>query len=220
MTTEPRAMSIRTMALVLLLVPLAVAGCGELTAGGFGNVETVLSGDAPEDQTSTAGRTTSTSFVATYEGAGASTAPASFQEGQPQGDVSATLEVSILSPQGEWLPLTDGLEEATVDISGRTEVELDREEMEIGLYPRVRVRFTDVQARVEAGLPVLGNIGVDFGDASSITVEREVNLELGDGDEVQVVIDLNSTQWLNAAQPALQVVAAAHLRNALEVSVR
>lgn len=206
--------------LIGVLIPLTVAGCSDLTAGGLAEVETVLSGDAPEEGSAASHRTSSTSFAAAHPDAGPTVAASGFSGSQAQGEVSATLEVSIQSPQGQWILLTDGLEEATVDLSGQTEATLKTEQLEPGIYPRVRVRITDIQARVEAGLPVLGTIGVDFGDASSISVEREIELDLADGDEVQVLVDLNSTQWLNAAAPALKVVAAAHLRNALEIRVR
>lgn len=222
-TPQPSAASTRTPTLLLVLfAALAMTGCGDLTAGGVGEIDVSLSGDAPDDASESV-RATSPTLFATSPAAGeddASRSAYASTRAEPRGDVTATLEVSVLSPQGEWIVLTDGLQEATVDIQGATLAELGRKELEPGSYDRIRVRFTDIQARVDAGLPVLGEIGVDFGDASSISVEQELGLEVEDGEEIVAVVDLNSVQWLNAAQPAQKMVAAAHVRSALAVHVR
>jgi len=138
------------------------------------------------------------------------------------GQVTATLDLSVQAHDGQWVSLTPGLRQVTVDISGGNEETVaEAEPLDPGLYSRVRVRFTDVTAHVDSGLPgITGDVRVDLGDSTSVTAERPLQLDVKEGDSVQILVDLNSTQWLHAAVPALGTVAAVHLRNAVEVRVR
>ena len=220
MKTRQRAMPSWTKVLLLVLTPLAAAGCGELTAGGLADVETVVSGDAPDEEGSAVASASHVTPVAPVaSGDDGVLASSQTQGSRPVGDVFVTLEISIQSPDGEWIPLTDGLEEATVNISGTTEARLHEEQLEPGVYPAVRVRFTEVRAQIESGLPVSEEVRVDFGEEGSLTVEDPLELNVEAGDALEILVDMNTTQWLNAAGPALPVVAARHLRNAVEIRI-
>lgn len=223
MNRQAHAPSTTTLALVSLVASLALAGCGDLTAGGLAETEVVLSGDAPEAEGTSAHAARSTSFEPVHGGSGeAAERFSSPSSAQPVGDIRATLEVEIQGPDGQWISLTGGLQEATVDISGTVEADLGTRSLDPGLYPRIRVRFTGMRAEVESGLPVPGpaTIDVDFGGAGSATAERELNLDLSEDQSVEILVDLNSTQWLMAADFARNIVAASKIREELDVRVR
>lgn len=192
--------------LAVLLAGVLAAGCGDLTAGGVAETDVVVSGDAED------GAQEETAALAASRLGSPSTPPV--------GDVTVSFELSIEGPDGTWVPLTDGVEEVTVDLSGATEPTVASTSVDPGLYDRARLRVTELTGEVTGGLPHQGEIEVDFGDEEALVIERPLNLELEADDEVEILIDLNSAQWLNAATPALPVVAAVHLRRALEIRVR
>lgn len=203
---EPVRRPVRLLA--VLLAGVLAAGCGDLTAGGVAETDVVVSGDAEDgDQEQTADLAASR--------LGSPSAP-------PVGDVTVSFELSVEGPDGTWIPLTDGVEEVTVDLSGTTEPTVASTAVDPGLYDRARLRVTRVEADLRGGLPEVGEgpVVVDFGDEEALVVERTLDLELEADDEVQILIDLNSAQWLNAATPAIRIVAAVHFRQALDIRVR
>ena len=57
-------------------------------------------------------------------------------------------------------------------------------------------------------------------EADSAIVTRPLNLRLEDGDRVQILVDLNSQDWLLNVDPALLLVPEEFFANAIEVRVR
>lgn len=219
--------------LAVFLAGVLAAGCGDLTAGGVAETDVVVSGDAEEPEGASPGAVASTAEAEdspTEEGSGARTIAATDGARQeafgaplaapPVGEVTVTFELSLEAPDGSWVSLTEGPEQVTVDLSGTSEPTVASRSLDPGLYARYRLRVTEVTAEVTGGLPHIGLVEVDFGDEEALVVERSLELELEADDEVEVLIDLNSAQWLQAAPPALPVVAAVHLRQALELRVR
>lgn len=192
-------------------------GCGELASGGVQQGEAVvfLAGDGSAGRGATASRALAS---AEYSVAGT---PAD----SVKGTVAVRIQVFIRAADGTWSELTPAEREASVDAEGTLEVEVGRRPLDVGPYDRLRMVFRRVEADVTGGLiidgiPVVGRISVNFGGSDTVEVERAIAVFMGEGETVELVVDLNSSAWLRAANPATRIVAAAHFRDAVEVRVR
>jgi hypothetical protein len=85
-------------------------------------------------------------------------------------------------------------------------------------YTEISFYFTQVSADVVSGLPVVGEVSVDL--ASTLTFSRPIDLDLSEGEQVELVIDLNAPAWLATADPITQTVQAAVFAALVEVSLR
>lgn len=226
-TADPSRRAPWRRAALLALLPLTALtlACGNLTAGGArGEAAVVVSGDAESSEGASAAR------LASAEPAPAmASSPAvpvlGGGTGKARGSLRTTLRVFLESEGGDLVPLTDGDRSAEVDLRGETEAELSTAELDPGLYPRVRVVFTEIEATVESGLeidglPLQGKVRVGGEALDSLVVERNVDVEVPEGGRVEVLLDMNSTAWLNAASPALRTVAEAIFRERLEIRIR
>jgi hypothetical protein len=84
--------------------------------------------------------------------------------------------------------------------------------------------FTDIRAEVASGLiingvPVVSEVRVELKD-TALTVNRPLNLNIGDGDSVFLLMDLNTNTWLQAVDPVLGVIAEEAFGDAVSVGVR
>ncbi len=77
--------------------------------------------------------------------------------------------------------------------------------MSAGTYTALRMVFTEIEAEVDAGLviggdTITGPVDVEIEDVN-LPVERSLDLRIGDGERVELLIDLNSESWLLAVDP-------------------
>ena len=204
------------------------AGCGNLTAGGVAEAEVTVSGDAP-DQASGADtyRPPSLAGVLPWSGLGASArsaavglAAAQARNDEPEGEFG----IFLVTAEGPVIALDEEVR-VRVDIRGRTEVKaVRRRTIPAATYSAIRVVFTEIEAEVEEGLvvggrPVEGPVEVDL-EGESLLIEKGPEFDVPPGAAVDVLIDLNSTAWLRAAEPARKRVARNIFRNALQLRVR
>jgi len=239
--TRPRNPGPRVLRGVgVLILAVAAGGCGDLTPGGVGDAEAdvVVTGDASRGGGSSAVSPIVPSPDATSARGAGGAEPgerdprpalvldgASADDDEPEGEIEVTFRAFLIGADGTLVALTDDEVEVNVDIPGRTEAEVVRgRRIPAATYSGVRLVFTEIEAEVDEGLviggrPVLGEIEVEL-DADALEVERSVNLVVPEGGRVELVIDLNSTAWLNAANPALKIVAANIFRNSVRVRVR
>jgi hypothetical protein len=94
-----------------------------------------------------------------------------------------------------------------------------------GRYSRFRAVFSRVQAVIVGGLvvggmPINGEVNVDLGAQSSLTVEREIFVELESDGALDMVLDLNADSWLATTSPTTRTVTSDAFRGALAVSAR
>ena len=209
------------------------AGCGNLTAGGVAEAEVTVSGDAP-DQGSGADtyRRPSLAAILPWPGLGASArsaAPGPVSQGaprddEPEGEVEVEFGIFLVTADGPVIPLDEEVR-VRVDLRGRTEAQaVRRRTIPAARYSAIRVVFTEIEAEVEEGLviggrPVRGPVEVEL-EGEDLVVEEGPEFEVTDGSVVEVLIDLNSTAWLRAADPARNRVARNIFRNALRLRVR
>ena len=69
----------------------------------------------------------------------------------PEGTLSADLSVELLTASGAAMPISNGVTTATVGIASGDRDELGVREVEVDVYPRVRITFTRIEAELSAG---------------------------------------------------------------------
>jgi hypothetical protein len=195
-------------ALAALLLAMTTAGCGkELVVGGQKHVDAAGTGDG------------------TPEGS-ASKAPAYARLAGPeaaalraQGTITFTAQVALITDAGRVEQL-GSTKTATVKIDGSDSVHIASGDVPSGRYIAARVTFTSVQANVTGGL-VIGGVGVtglvNVGlPGESVVVERAVDLG-SPGASARLLVDLDASAWLPAANPATRVVASSTFQSAVKI---
>lgn len=207
--TGPARGSARTLSMGLAL--LAVVGCGNLTAGGGGEAEVVVSGNGT-DGTGTA----STS------GPAFAMVPASGDEGDPavEGDVTVALRVFLLAPDGGAEEISGGPREVTVDVHGEFPETLGSVPVTGGGYTGVRIVFSEVEANVTGLLDpgLLPVVTVDFEGEEVLVVERPLSVALDGRTGLVLTVHLRSLVWLALVDPETLLVPANGFRAAVEIS--
>lgn len=195
-------------AALLAAMVMMLAGCsGELVGGGQRDVDAVATGDG------TGGG--SASLVPRYAVAdGGGTA---FQANGISGSVSFDAKVMLV--RGGSAELVGTGMGRVVAANGSDTVQVASGSVARVTYPTARVTFTRVQANVASGLTiggvsVTGQVNVAITD--SVVVEMPV--ALGDADDdATLLIDLDASTWLAAANPVTRVVSAAAFQNAVRL---
>lgn len=196
-----------------------LAGCGELTSGGVGEAETHFTADEPD----------SPPPAASVAGGGWDRGPTPSAVGSASavdGVLAARVQTFLRSDEtGEWVEITDGPREITLDLSGQSERRAGARFVSDGSYSRFRVVFHRVEVDVTGGLvvdgvPLLGDVTVDLGAGGTLTVEREVDVEVMAEGRVEVLTNLNVDVWLPTVSLVTRTVTAAALEGAIEVRVR
>ncbi|HYJ77998.1 MAG TPA: hypothetical protein VEW03_00150, partial [Longimicrobiaceae bacterium] len=183
--------------MLALLLVLGVAGCGkEVVVGGQKEVDAHATGDGtPEGSPARLDASRTLVF--------ADGPSATHIAGRAQGTVSFDARVSLVAGGSAQV---NGPASATVRIDGHDSVRVARGRVTAAGYTAVRVVFTRVTTNVTGGL-VIGGVGltgqvdVFIAPGDSIVVERAVSLG-GEEEDVRVLVDLDASAWLSAANPA------------------
>ena len=184
------------------LAVLVVAACGNLTPGGLtGDVTVSVTGDAD---------TLSAALVAaqpalapvTLAGPSQSSGPSQSAE-EAEGELQVEFQAFLVSESGGSVQLGDELQ-VQVDLRGRTEADdIVAQKVPALRYTELRLVFTKIHAEVE-GL-VIDTVQVTEVDVEleglSLEVPVPLDLDVRDGDVVDLVVDLNSLAWLAAVDP-------------------
>ncbi len=216
---RPWALGNYTPALVVLLACAFFAGCGNLTAGGLtGEATITVSGDAPD-----AAGTAPQRAIALYP-----IRPFPTQhdgpDDVPEGEVRADFFIDLVTAAGDEVSMSEDQIRIRVDVQGRQELDVAVQTVPATLYTQIRIVFTDIRVEVESGLiingvPVVGEVRVELEDVA-LVVTRPLNLDVGDGERVFLLIDLNANTWLQAVDPVLGVINEEVFANAVAVAVR
>lgn len=200
---------------VVLSGLLFTGGCGNVTSGGFGDVEVVLSSDEVEDLQAAA------SAMLLAEGA----RPAAIAHGS---EIQGTLTVRVRSfarrGVGDFVELTDGVQEVTVSLSDPQPVEIARRPMPEGSYDAVRTFFGRIEADVTGGLVidgqlVTGTVRVDLGEDGALSVVTLTGFEVWADTPAVVAIEMQSGVWLRLVDAALGSVDLEDFRRSFRVRV-
>lgn len=148
------------------------------------------------------------------------------QSGGADGTVRIRARVYVRSEAGQWIEVTRrGAESATVRASGTGEaVVLGTARVAAGSYNRVRVRFEEVEAnvvsfRIGVGPLLSGSFRVESQGSGGATVEREQAFEIHAGSSARLVMDLNSSAWLERANAQTRVVSRSDFEGAVRLRV-
>ncbi|MGD2046021.1 MAG: hypothetical protein PVJ80_11335 [Gemmatimonadota bacterium] len=203
------------------LAAAALAACGNLTAGGLtGEATVVVSGDA--DTLSAAALAAPAGVHAGAPNRVAPSGPALAEHEEVEGQLEVEFLVYLVDEAGEAIQLGDEIE-AQVDLKGRTEMDVvDRQSIPATLYTELRLIFTDIHAEVE-GLVIDGTpipeVHVEL-EHLSLLVSRPIDLDVQEGDQVELVVDLNSLAWLDAVDPESGAVNESVFQDLVNVVIR
>lgn len=192
------------------------AGCGNLTVGGIGEASVAVSGDAPD--------VGATPAMAIVSGAPRTDHDDGGDDDSPEGEVEAELSAFLVAADGALVALTDGDVRVRVDLEGVEEPEIGSRSVSATTYTALRMIFTDIEVEVDAGLVVDGDtitgpVDVEIDDLH-LPVDRPLDLEIADGERVELLIDLNSESWLQAVDPLTRTVDAQVFAELISVRVR
>jgi hypothetical protein len=166
-----------------LAVALLLAGCGELTSGGAGEVEIEIVAD---------------------------TVPFGAAASPLQGTL--TVGVQVFARRGtRSFELTDGPQELDLPLAGAATVLVSRKTLPSGRYRGERLVFRKVEADVEGGLevngePFVGEVAVDLGSGDALEIPWEVEIVLPEDGLVAIVLEMRAPRWLRLLDPELRRV--------------
>ncbi|HEX2076863.1 MAG TPA: hypothetical protein VHG08_04115 [Longimicrobium sp.] len=201
-------MRTNTTLAALLAGMTALAGCGrELVGGGQRNVDAAATGDG----TGSGSAGLAQRYAVAPGGGGV------FQANGIGGTITFDARVYLVR-NAQPVPL-NGPATATVRADGRDTVAVASGRVPEVEYPTARVVFTRVTGNVTGGL-VIGGVSltgqVSVAIADSVVVERPV--DLGDADDdATLLIDLDASAWLQAANPVTRIVPAAAFQGAVKL---
>jgi hypothetical protein len=193
----------------------AAGGCGNVTSGGFGDVQVLVSSDEVEDVQEQAA-----SAILTELGAPSTT---SYEE-----SIVGTLSLSLRSfarrGVGDFVELTDGVQEVTLPLDDPAPVEVASRAMPAGRYDAVRTFFGHVEATIESGLVIDGQIiegpvTVDLGEDGFSTVSY-IGFDVWEDAPTVIAIDMQSPVWLRLVDVVLRRVDLDDFRRIFRVRVR
>ena len=98
-----------------------------------------------------------------------------------------------------------------VDVRGRQEADVVTQVVPATRYTALRIVFTEIEVEIESGLvvngvTVTGPVDVELEDAT-LEVVRAISVDVGEGARAELVVDLNTTAWLQNVDPDLKRVA-------------
>ena len=187
MKTNLRAM----LPTVLLLVPAMACSEGSPAgpAEGTAPAEVRIHGDAPAESSESRSANTSASS-------------------ELDGSLEVRARVWVRSEAGQWVEVTRGAAEQTVEASGDDGFRvLARSEIEAESYNRVRVEFERVRGDL-SGSALLGLGGgsaavtLDVGGDGRVTIEREIRFAASASSTTRLDIDLNAPAWAGESDGA------------------
>ena len=211
-----RPIADRPLAAVALVCLLLTGGCGNVTSGGFGDMEVVLSSDEVAELQEVV------SAMVLADGAH----PAAISHGSA---IEGTLTVRVRSFArrgiGDFVELTDGVQEVTVPLGDPEPVEIARRSMPAGSYDAIRTFFGRIEANVTGGLfidgvEVTGTVRVDLGTDGALSVVTLTGFEVWEDAPTVVAIEMQSGVWLRLVDAALGSVDLEDFRRTFRVRVR
>lgn len=212
-----------------------LAACGNLTAGGAtGRTTVFVAGDAPDSvAVPVAGRAapapgpaSGRSTPRTPAAAGPAAADSASAGGgdQPEGELELEFFLSLVTADGNVVPLSKDAAHLHVQFPGTQEQEAASRTVPADDYTTLRVTFTKIDAEVDAGLvvggtTVTGSVEVEL-EGDSLVVERPIGLDLRGGSSADLVVDMNASSWLTAVDPSSQVVSGSVVSQMIQVRRR
>jgi hypothetical protein len=172
------------------LVAWLVGACGDLTSGGFGDLEVIVATDSVPATALTAPPVALAQL------------PTRVGSDQQMVDGTLTLRIQVFAvARAGAVEVTNGVQELVMPLSGSAPFLLVRKELPAGSYASIRTVFLSVVAQVEGGLiidgvPIRGPVTVELGSEGRIVVDTPIDLRIADGLESRIRVDLHTTRWI------------------------
>ena len=109
-------------------------------------------------------------------------------------------------------------------LQGVREPEVARQVVTAATYKALRIVFTEIETEIDAGVvingvPVMGPVEIEIED-TVVTVDRSLNLTIGDAEVAVLVVDLNAASRLKALDHVSATVDAQVFANLITVVVQ
>jgi hypothetical protein len=212
------------LAFTLALV-VGTGGCGNLTVGGFGEASVDVSGDAPDPAPSPAPASAPSPTPRMSVQGAPSSAPvvASLTEDEVEGHIEIQFSLALVDESGTIIQLGDDELQVNVDLRGDWDADaVDAQIIPAVRYVELRVVFDEIEIEVQ-GLVIDGqpipDVDIDIDDPT-LVVTRPLDLAVGDGEHVSLLVDLNSLEWLQLVNPLTGLVDGAVFASLIDVAVQ
>lgn len=196
-----------------LILAVLMSACGNVTSGGLGEVEVLLSSDEVAELQEAAAAMLLADAAGTSHGS----------------SIEGTLTVRVRSyarrSVGDFVELTDGVQEVTLSLGDPEPVELARRPMPAGGYDAVRTFFGRIEADIRSGLvidgeEITGVIPVDLGSGGTFSAVTLTGFDVVEGAATIVAVEMQSRVWLRLVDAVLRRVDLEDFRRVLRVRVR
>ena len=207
------------------VVALLLGGCGNLTSGGYGDLEVLVASDTvstTESRSAPAAASVAPVFtlspgyssgafvsaVAAPPAVSAEVPPDILGPDRQRSSLSMllegtlTLRVQVFAlPRADATPIevTDGVQQVVMPLSGGAPVLLARKSLAEGSYSVIRTVFLHVEALVEGGLVVNGVAirgPVRVDLGSRLVVDTPVDLTIEEDVPARISVNLHTTRWI------------------------
>jgi hypothetical protein len=197
------------------------AACGNVTVGGFTRVTVDVSGDAADPQPQPAPLAAVASVA---EGPAVLPVASAVDGEEPEGEVEIDIRLTLVSDVGDLVALGHDDIRIKLDLQGVDEAEAVSQLVPAARYTELRIGFTHIQVEVEGGLvidgqPVTGEVHVALEDPELVVV-RPVDIEAVEGSRVELLLDLNSPDWLAAVDLTTRTIDASVFADMIDLVAR
>ncbi len=198
-TRSERSGRVRALAVLTLW---AATGCGNVTAGGLGEATVFVTGN--DEPAAPAPQPSSSALQAPPS-------PSSPDEAEEaEGTVEVEFMVFLVTDRGTQNRLGRDEIRVKVDLQGLEEPEVVSERIPAIRYTELLLVFTEIKVEVEGGLiingePIMGELHVELEDLS-LPVTRAIDVDISEGQSVDLVVDLNAPAWLAALDPVTRTI--------------
>ena len=190
-----------------------LSACGNVTSGGVGEVEVLLSSDEiTELQEATMAMVLADPSLTSHASS-----------------IRATLTARLRSYArrgiGDFVEITDGVQTVTVSLHDPVPIELASRAMPAGSYDAVRTFFGRIEANIESGLVVdgqaiTGPVPVDLGPGGTVSAVTLTGFEVVEDASTVVGVEMQSRVWLRLVDAAVRSVDLEDFRRIFRVRVR
>ncbi|NIP60254.1 MAG: hypothetical protein GWM92_18050 [Gemmatimonadetes bacterium] len=202
-----RALAVAAVAVLPFL--LLAGGCGDLTSGGFGELEVEMAADSLSGDGAVSSSMQASSYASSLI----------------EGTLTAQVRVFVRRGVLDWEEVTDGAQTVVLTLGEAGSGLVARDEFPAGRYDRVLIVFRRVEVEIVRGLVVdgdtiRGRIRVELEADRQIAIVRLIDLVVRDGERSVLLMEMRASRWLLRVDRLRRVVEAVDFRELFRVRVR